>query len=865
VLVDPSVPAPSIHAAGENFIILKINALFLVAAYFSPALSTDRFIEDLSDIFALLPPRQHVLLAGDFNCRIDQLTPSDRTLCFLDFLNSAGLRLCSRPTPLTFMARQGSSTIDLFATTLPAEDCSVPRALVGRSIQLLKSHVPVGLDLKCPRNEPLPRMPQRLSRHVRLDLLRYALDDLRTIMMWNLGGIDRSAQLLCDAIRSAIPPMRSKSRSSQPWFNARCFEARAVVVQARLLMGIHPCMRPLFVQLRRGYKKCLKEQRSVWQAAYEERLLAEAEEAPYKFGRTSGSAVICPIQPDVMRAHFRDIAGGVSTAPLGILPVFHLALSKDQTYWNERLSDLFTYEEVQEAIDVLPRGKAGGMDGLTYEHLKNAPELTVMLTGLFNRCLVEASFPSDWTECLMVLIPKGKGDLGSPDAWRGISKKSVLGKLMASLLARRLLRFLTYCDLLPPQQHGFLPGHSTSTAIEDLMSYLKRNLRDNGTPVYAMFIDFRAAFNTASRVAIVNTLAECGVSGLFLQLINVMLAPNLIRLFDGIRILPEFVQDTGLPQGDTIASLLFVVLLLHLPAEIKNAVPAAVPDLYADDVLILALMLGSLREAAIVAMKHAAERGLEINWEKTKILKFRGGGRRSAADVCIIEGKEIPFVSSFVYLGVTFTVTAATFTRHVRDRTAKAIAAIRTLPSPLSLSLKTALDMFRCKIAPMVTYGLHLCWPYLKVSDLKAVDGVLMCYLRRVLGVSKYARSRLVFLLTGARLITTSLRASFQLPAHENYLTYMDQWEAKLAEVDAAFWFAPAMLDKGWSTPLSPMRSALCRHAVHGFHHLFCMQVAFHEPADHCLCRHCGRLCQRYHHDDCTHSPYSSIRQMAMA
>jgi hypothetical protein len=50
----------------------------------------------------------------------------------------------------------------------------------------------------------------------------------------------------------------------------------------------------------------------------------------------------------------------------------------------------------------------------------------------------------------MVLIPKGKGDLGLPEVWRGISKKSVLGKLLAALLARRLLRFLTNCDLLPP-------------------------------------------------------------------------------------------------------------------------------------------------------------------------------------------------------------------------------------------------------------------------------------------------------------------------------------------------------------------------------------------------------------------------------
>jgi hypothetical protein len=100
----------------------------------------------------------------------------------------------------------------------------------------------------------------------------------------------------------------------------------------------------------------------------------------------------------------------------------------------------------------------------------------------------------------------------------------------------------------------------------------------------------------------------------------------------------------------------------------------------------------------------------------------------------VIDGRTIPFVSSFVYLGVTFTVSASTFTRHVQDRRDKAIAAIRLLPSLRPLSLNTALGLFVCKIAPMATYGIPQCWSLLKLSDFKAIDSVLMCFLRRVLG-----------------------------------------------------------------------------------------------------------------------------------
>jgi hypothetical protein len=42
--------------------------------------------------------------------------------------------------------------------------------------------------------------------------------------------------------------------------------------------------------------------------------------------------------------------------------------------------------------------------------------LTAVLVELFNRCLTEECFPADWSTCLMVLIPKDKGDLSAPEA-----------------------------------------------------------------------------------------------------------------------------------------------------------------------------------------------------------------------------------------------------------------------------------------------------------------------------------------------------------------------------------------------------------------------------------------------------------------
>jgi hypothetical protein len=441
VLIATDVPEHSLFLSGHNYLIIRLQGIFIVAAYFSPALPTADFIRALADILALVPVGSSVLLAGDFNARIDLCPLPPRTSSFLDLINSAGLWLCSQPLPLTFVAHQGVSTVDIFATSLSVESVSTPVAITGRSIQDFRSHKPVGLRLTLPAIAPAPSPPPKLARTVRRDLLLPAIAELQASPSWWSDGVDIGAALLVRALREAIPVLPPPSRTSQPWFNAECHRVRAFVMQARILMGMHTYMRPLYIMARRRYKVCLVAARAAWNTVYEAKMLAAAEAAPFKFGRRVGTRAVCPIPAAQMMDHFRYIAGGVNTSPSSNLPSYSLALTKDQTYWVDRANDLFTFEEIEQVIGTLPNGKAPGPDGLTYEHLKGSPEIVAALVHLYNQCLIESCFPSRWSDCVMVLIPKGKGDLALPSSWRGISKKSVLGKVLASLLARRLFFF----------------------------------------------------------------------------------------------------------------------------------------------------------------------------------------------------------------------------------------------------------------------------------------------------------------------------------------------------------------------------------------------------------------------------------------
>jgi hypothetical protein len=68
ILVAPTMPAPTLIDSGENYLVVRIDSVLLVAAYFSPAMDDLVFIEQLADIFSSLPADQHIILAGDFNC-----------------------------------------------------------------------------------------------------------------------------------------------------------------------------------------------------------------------------------------------------------------------------------------------------------------------------------------------------------------------------------------------------------------------------------------------------------------------------------------------------------------------------------------------------------------------------------------------------------------------------------------------------------------------------------------------------------------------------------------------------------------------------------------------------------------------------
>jgi hypothetical protein len=155
----------------------------------------------------------------------------------------------------------------------------------------------------------------------------------------------------------------------------------------------------------------------------------------------------------------------------------------------------FTPADVATAIARLP-DKSSAADPLPVSALKGVADLLApFLTHLFNRSIVDGSFPTCFKDAFVTPILKKVGlDEAEPSSYRPISNLPVISKLLERLVAQQLVSFLAHQQLLPSSQSGFRRGYSTETAITHVLSELLEAVDRGDTAILAL-LDLSAAFD----------------------------------------------------------------------------------------------------------------------------------------------------------------------------------------------------------------------------------------------------------------------------------------------------------------------------------------------------------------------------------
>ena len=174
-----------------------------------------------------------------------------------------------------------------------------------------------------------------------------------------------------------------------------------------------------------------------------------------------------------------------------------------------------TRREIERTIQKLKNNKAPGLDGIVAELIKLAPtEVISSLHRLLLKIWDDEVVPEDWCKGLICSIFK-KGDRSICSNYRGVSFLSVPGKILGHIIRMRE----GVEKKLRENQGGFRSGRGCADKIFCLRMLIEKCVEFQ-LPALAIYVDFKAAFDSIHRPSMWHILSDYGIPDKYITLIR---------------------------------------------------------------------------------------------------------------------------------------------------------------------------------------------------------------------------------------------------------------------------------------------------------------------------------------------------------
>jgi hypothetical protein len=167
----------------------------------------------------------------------------------------------------------------------------------------------------------------------------------------------------------------------------------------------------------------------------------------------------------------------------------------------------FLQAHILRAITASKNLSAVGPDGLTAIHFKHlGPRALQYLTVLFNLSTQRADIPAIWKAAVIILILKSGKSADQGSSYRPIS----LLCLAVKLLERLLKPYIQEAYPKSHTQHGYVPFHSTTTALLPIATQVAIGFNDPKPARHSamVIIDISKAFDSIDHTLLIEEIGN---------------------------------------------------------------------------------------------------------------------------------------------------------------------------------------------------------------------------------------------------------------------------------------------------------------------------------------------------------------------
>jgi len=208
----------------------------------------------------------------------------------------------------------------------------------------------------------------------------------------------------------------------------------------------------------------------------------------------------------------------------------------------------------------LHRRKAGGIDGITYELVKDAPiALQQVIFDAVNAMLREEIIPRTMKGGMVLFLTK-RELVSQLENLRPVMLLQTTYKLFTTVINNRLQQAMEELAILENLQEGFRPDKQTRQPIAKAQ-YVINEAKRKGGKLYMVYLDFFSAFCSVDIALLHLVLERLGMHQEDVDLIRNAHTGAWVKVHTPFGDTAEIQVTRGTPQGDALSPSLFVFFM----------------------------------------------------------------------------------------------------------------------------------------------------------------------------------------------------------------------------------------------------------------------------------------------------------------